>query len=167
MIKNRFASVAFIVIASMVLVEGIHGQDQAQTPETHNIVHIRDLKWIPIMKGCDLAVVSGNPDAEGKPFVLQIRCTDGTVIPAHWHPTDEYLTVLSGTFLIGMGDKFDKSKLQPMNVGDFIVTPHEMRHFAMVKGENSVQVHGVGPFKVNWVNPAEVLPPDGLPRLKQ
>ena len=164
MIRERFVGICWAVIASTALAVGLRGQDQTRSAETHNIVHTRDLKWTPIMKGCDLAVVSGNPDAEGKPFVLQIRCSDGTIIPAHWHPTDENLTVLTGTFLIGMGDKFDKAKLQPMNIGDFIITPHDMRHFAMVKGENSVQIRGLGPFKVNWVNPSEVMPPDGSPR---
>jgi len=167
MIKNRFVGVCWAVIASTALAVGLRGQDQKQSADTHNIVHARDLKWTPIMKGCDLAVVSGNPDAEGKPFVLHIRCTDGTIIPAHWHPTDEHLTVLAGTFLVGMGDKFDKTKLQPMNIGDFIITPHDMRHFAMVKGENIVLIHGLGPFRVNWVNPAEVVPPDGSPREKR
>ena len=167
MIKNRFASVCWAVIASTALAVPLRGQDQKKSADANNIVHARDLKWTPIMKGCDLAIVSGNPDADGKPFVLQIRCADGTIIPAHLHPTDEHLAVLAGTFLVGMGDKFDKTKLQPMNVGDFIITPHDMRHFAMVKGENSVQIHGLGPFKVNWVNPAEVAHPDGSPREKK
>lgn len=167
MIKYRFVCVCWAVIASTALAAGLRGQDRKQTSDTHNIVHARDLKWTSIMRGCDMAIVSGNPDAEGKPFVLHIRCTDGTIIPAHWHPTDEHLTVLAGTFLVGMGDKFDKTKLQPMNVGDFIITPHDMRHFAMVKGENIVLIHGLGPFRVNWVNPAEVVPPDGSPRGKR
>jgi len=47
-----------------------------------------------------------------------------------------------------------------MNVGNFVTMPKEMRHFAMSKGETIVQVHGAGPFKVNWVNPSEVQPPD-------
>ncbi len=70
------------------------------------------------------------------------------------------MTVLKGTFLVGMGESFDESKLQTMNTGNFVAVPKEMRHFAMAKGETIVQVHGTGPFKVNWVDPAEVQPPD-------
>ena len=70
------------------------------------------------------------------------------------------MTVLKGTFLVGMGETFDETKLMTMNVGNFISMPKEMRHFAASKGESIVQVHGVGPFKVNWVNPADVIPPD-------
>ncbi len=112
------------------------------------------------MKGCDLALVAGDSSAEGTQFVLRIRCADGAKVPAHWHPTDEYLTVLKGTFLVGMGDKLDETKLQTMNVGNFVIVPKEMHHYGMCKGDTIVQVHGIGPFKVNWVNPAEVEPPD-------
>jgi len=125
------------------------------------IVGSEDLKWSAIIKGCDLAPVSGDPGADGTPFVLRLRCVDGAKIPAHWHPTDENVTVLKGTFLAGMGEKFDESKMLKMNVGSFILMPKEMRHFAMSEGQTIVQVHGVGPFKVNWVNPADVTPADG------
>src|SRR6266478_5159795 len=128
--------------------------------------HLGDLKWTPIIKGCDLAPVSGDSNAEGAPFVLRIRCADGIKLPAHWHPTDEHLTVLKGTFLVGMGESFDEAKLQTMNVGNFITMPKEMRHFGLCKGETIVQVHGAGPFKVNWVNPSEVPPPDAPPAAK-
>jgi quercetin dioxygenase-like cupin family protein len=118
------------------------------------------LKWTPIIKGCELAVVDGNPDAEGQPFVVRFHCVDGAKTPPHWHPTDENVTVLKGAFLVGMGETFDESKLQTMNTGNFLMMPKEMRHFAMAKGDMILQVHGIGPFKVNWVNPSEVQPPD-------
>lgn len=107
-----------------------------------------------------MAPVAGDPNAERTPFVVRLRCADGAKIPAHWHPTDENVTVLKGTFLIGMGETFEESKLQTMNTGNFTTVPKEMRHFGLSKGETIVQVHGVGPFKVNWVTPSEVQPPD-------
>jgi len=105
-------------------------------------------------------------NTEATPFVLRIRCADGSKIPAHWHPTDENVTVLKGTFLVGMGESFDESKLQTMNVGNFVTVPKEMRHFAMTKAETIVQVHAMGPFKVNWVNPSEVDPPGAAAKPK-
>ena len=131
--------------------------------DAHKIVHFGDLKWTPIFKGCDLAPVAGNPDAEGSPFVVRLRCADGSKIPAHWHPTDENVTVLKGIFLVGMGETFDESKMMTMNVGNFATMPKEARHYGLVKGETIVQVHGAGPFKVNWVNPSDVQPPDAAP----
>ena len=148
----------------MVISPTVVSQEKKDTASaTHKIVRFGDLKWTPIIKGCDLAAVDGDPNADGTPFVIRIRCADRAKIPAHWHPTDENVTVLKGTFLVGMGDTLDESKLQTMNVGNFISMPKEMHHFAMSKGETIVQVHGAGPFKVNWVNPSEVQQPDAAP----
>src|SRR6266576_5643161 len=158
--KNQLGSVCAALIGLAVAATGVHGQEKKESAEAHKIVHFGDLKWTPIMKGCELAPVAGDSSAEGAPFVLRIRCADGVKIPAHWHPTDEHLTVLKGTFLVSTGESFDEAKLQTMNVGNFVTMPKELRHFAMCKGETIVQVHGVGPFKVNWVNPSEVQPPD-------
>jgi anti-sigma factor ChrR (cupin superfamily) len=139
----------------------VYGQEKKETSEApHKVIHFGDLKWTPIIKGCDLASVSGDPNGEGTPFVVRLRCADGTKIPAHWHPTDENVTILKGTFLFGMGETFDEAKMQTMNVGNFVNMPKEMRHYAMSKGDTIVQVHGAGPFKVNWVNPSDVVPPD-------
>ncbi len=148
----------FVAIAAVAMVA--FSQEKKDNAEAHKIVRFGDLKWTPIIKGCDLAPVAGDMNAEAAPFVLRIRCADGSKIPAHWHPTDENVTVLKGTFLVGMGESFDESKLRTMNVGNFVTVPKEMRHFAMSKGETIVQVHAMGPFKVNWVNPSEVDPPD-------
>ena len=70
----------------------------------HKIVHSGDLKWAPIIKGCEIALVEGNLDAEGQPFVARFHCSDGAKTPPHWHPTDENITVLRGVFLVGMGE---------------------------------------------------------------
>jgi len=158
--RNRASGICLLVSAIAILAVGAESQDKKESDAAHKVVHFGDLKWTPIIKGCDIAVVEGNPDAEGQPFVIRFRCVDGAKVPAHWHPTDEYLTVLKGAFLVGTGETYDESKLQTMNVGNFILMPKEMRHFAMNKGGTIVQIHGTGPFKVNWVNPAEVIPPD-------
>jgi anti-sigma factor ChrR (cupin superfamily) len=158
--KNRLGILCAAVLGLMLIAPAIRSQDKKESADAHKIVHFGDLKWTPIMKGCDLAPVSGDPSAEGTPFVLRIRCADGIKVPAHWHPTDENLTVLKGMFLVATGETFDESKLLTMNVGNFILMPKEMRHFALCKGETIVQIHGAGPFKVNWVNLSEVQPPD-------
>jgi quercetin dioxygenase-like cupin family protein len=158
--KNQIAVVCAGVIGLAAIATGVYSQEKKEGGEVHKIVHFGDLKWTPIMKGCELAGVSGDPNAEAAAFVLRIRCADGTKIPAHWHPADENLTVLKGTFLVATGEAFDEGKLQTMNVGNYVLMPKEMRHFAICKGETIVQIHGAGPFKVNWVNPSEVQPPD-------
>jgi anti-sigma factor ChrR (cupin superfamily) len=158
--KIRVGSVCVALIGVAAFTAAVYSQEKKDGPASPKIMHFGDLKWTPIIKGCDLATVAGDPSAEGTPFVVRLRCVDGAKIPAHWHPTDENVTVLKGTFLAGMGETFDETKLTTMNVGNFVTMPKEMRHFATCKGETIVQVHGAGPFKVNWVNPSEVQPPD-------
>ncbi len=153
-----------MVAASLIAVgSSAYSQDKKAAGSAHGIVRSGDLKWMPIIKGCELAPVGGDPAAEGTPFVVRFRCTAGTVIPAHWHPTDENLTVLQGTFQVGMGDKYDATKLDTMNPGNFATMPKEMHHYASCMTACVVQVHGAGPFKVNWINPADVIPPDAKP----
>ena len=152
---------AAAIFAVLVVVLSLAGQTKKEAAApSHPIVHYSDLKWTPIMKNTDFAVVSGDPNAAGGLYVIRIRCTDGTKIPPHWHPEDENVTVMKGTLLVGMGETYDETKLQTKNFGNFTTVPKEMRHFGFCKGDTIVQVHGVGPFKVNWVNPADVPPPD-------
>jgi hypothetical protein len=158
--KNQLGRVFAALVGIVAFAVAASSQAKKEGMEAHKIVHFGDLKWTPIIKGCDLAPVSGDPSAAGAPFVLRIRCADGTRVPPHWHPADENVTVLKGTFLLGMGETFDESKLQTMKVGNYVLLPKEMRHFALCKGDMIVQVHGTGPFKNNWVNPSEVEPPD-------
>jgi quercetin dioxygenase-like cupin family protein len=155
-------------LAAMIGVTTVFGlgavaQEKKDGTTGHGIVRPADLKWTPIIKGCELASVDGDMNAEGTPFVLRLRCAAGTKIPAHWHPTDERLTVVKGTFQVGIGEKFDTALLQSMNAGDFASMPKEVRHFALSKTATIVQVHATGPFKVNWVNPAEVMLPETKP----
>ena len=161
--RNYVVCICTLAVATLAAGPRMYSQEKKEAADAQKIVHFGDLKWTPIIKGCDLASVAGDPNAEGTPFVVRLRCTDGAKIPAHWHPTHENVTVLKGTFLVGMGESFDEAKLQTMNVGNFATMPKEMRHYGMAKGETIVQVHGAGPFKVNWVNPSEVQPPDAAP----
>jgi quercetin dioxygenase-like cupin family protein len=76
-------------------------------------------------------------------------------IPAHSHPAIEHVTVISGTFNIGMGDKLDPSKTQAISAGGVAIMQPKMNHFAWTKEETILQVHGVGPWAVNYVDPAD------------
>jgi quercetin dioxygenase-like cupin family protein len=88
-------------------------------------------------------------------FVIRAKFPAGYKVPPHWHPTDELVTVLSGSFQMGMGDKFDAASLQTYSAGSFITATKEMRHYAQAKGPVVIQVTGMGPFMLNYVNPAD------------
>jgi anti-sigma factor ChrR (cupin superfamily) len=155
--KGKFVASTFCILSWWTSMFFVRVADGQSATETHQLVHAGELKWERSFMGCEHANVSGDPNAEGKPFVLRIRCPDGAKVPPHWHPTDENITVLEGNFMVGTGEVFDSSKVKPMDAGSFIFMPKTMRHFALCKGETVIQVHGIGPFKIIWINPAEVF----------
>ena len=118
----------------------------------------KDLKWgspPPVFeKGASFTLVSGDPGKEGL-YVVRLKMPAGYRINPHWHPTDEHVTVISGTFALGMGEKFDKSTMTELPVGGYALLPAQMRHYAMAKTASIVQVHGTGPFVLTYVNPAD------------
>ena len=104
--------------------------------------------------GAQIAVLEGDPTQEG-PFVMRLRLPDGYRIPPHTHPKTERLTVISGTFNIGVGDKFDTKAGQTMPAGSFGYWEAGMKHFVWATGETVVQLHGIGPWQINYLNPAD------------
>jgi hypothetical protein len=92
--------------------------------------------------------VSGDPDKAGAQYVIRIPNDANQIVLPHWHPEDENIVVVKGTWYLGTGDKFDRSALREMNVGDYALVPQRMHHFAWSKTDTIIQVHGIGPFQV-------------------
>jgi Domain of unknown function (DUF4437) len=113
------------------------------------------VEWKPRWPGLEIAVLSGDPAKEGVPFVYRLKLRDGLIVPPHWHPVDEHLTVMTGTLHMGMGEKFDRAGATALPAGSYSMMPKDMRHFVWAEGETILQLHGVGPFKTFWVNPAD------------
>ena len=121
-------------------------------------VNAGELKWGPapptLPKGAQAAVVSGDPGGKDL-YVIRLRMPANYLIPAHNHPTAEYVTVLSGTLRIGMGDKLDRTKGVALGAGGFAAAPAGMNHYAWTTTATVIQVHGQGPLTMTYVNPAD------------
>ena len=124
----------------------------------HVIVNASDLKWTDappsFPPGGKMAVLQGDP-GKASLFTIRFKAPDGYKVPAHWHPTTEHVTVISGTGYLGTGDKLDERKGVPMSAGAFASMPAKMHHFAWFKGETEIQIHAMGPFQIIYVNPAD------------
>lgn len=105
-----------------------------------------------------IAVLQGDPMTPGRSYTVRLSCTDGTKIAPHWHPNTENVTVIKGTFLLGMGTKWDDAAMKEIPVGGFASAPPQMRHYAQCKGDGVVQVNGIAPFVVNFVGPDDPGP---------
>ena len=155
--KRFITIVALFALATAPVGGG--GKNKAEHADDEHIAIKPDsIKWGPappaLPPGAQAAVLFGDPGKSG-PYVLRAKFPDGYKVPPHWHPTDENVTVIKGTFMIGTGEKLDAAKMESLPAGSFMRMPKTMRHFAMAKGETIVQVHGVGPFEINYVNAAD------------
>jgi quercetin dioxygenase-like cupin family protein len=114
------------------------------------------IQWMaapPFMApGAQLAVLEGDPTASTGDYTVRLKMPAGYRIAPHWHPRRENVTVLSGTFKVGMGDSFDESKMTGFSAGSFAYLDPSMHHYAMADGEVIVQVHGLCPLAFNYVN---------------
>jgi quercetin dioxygenase-like cupin family protein len=125
----------------------------------HVLVTPDQIKWGPgppsLPPGSQLAVLEGDPSKAGSQFTMRATLPDGYRIPPHWHPTDERIVVLQGSFGMGVGNKFDQSAGHELPTGSYASMPKGLRHYAWAVGETVIQVSGVGPFEVNYVNAAD------------
>lgn len=129
----------------------------AQHAGPHHYVAAQDLKWaaVPSLpKGAQIAVLEG-PMNQPVPFTVRLKFPANYRIPPHTHPAVERVTVLSGTFHMGMGEKFDPKAAQPVRSGELMIMQPGTAHYAWAEGETVVQLHGMGPWGIDYINPAD------------
>jgi quercetin dioxygenase-like cupin family protein len=125
----------------------------------HTTVPGDAVKWGPappsLPPGAQAAVLLGSPAKEG-PFVLRLKFPAGFTVPPHRHSKDEFVTVISGSFGVGTGEKIDRASVKPLPAASFVHLPAGMPHYAWADGgETIVQINGVGPFDVKYVDPKD------------
>jgi len=150
--KLTFPRIALIAVTSLGLFVGLHASAQnAFTPDR--------VKYGPapgfLAAGAQLAVLEGDPGATTGDFTVRLKMPDGYRIAPHWHPNRENVTVLTGNFKVGMGDTFDVSKMMTFGPGSFAYMDPNMHHYGMASGEVIVQIHGMSPLQINYVNASD------------
>ncbi len=155
MIPLRYSTTLFLF---SLLTTGRAAEPSHDAMEGAALFPIDKIEWKAgppsLPAGASIAILEGDPTKEG-PFVFRVKVPDGFRIPPHTHPKMERVTVISGTFNLGMGDAFDADKTQPMPAGTYGRWTAGMHHFVWAKGETIVQFHGEGPWTINYVNPAD------------
>ena len=143
--------VAVLLIGAAVLWALPGTPQNAFTPE--------QIKYGPpppfLAAGAQVAVLEGDPTASTGDFTIRLKMPDGYKIAPHWHPKRENVTVISGSFKVGMGDKFDAAKMSTFPAGSFAYLDPDMHHYAMASTATVVQVHGMSPIEFNYVDPKD------------
>ncbi|HEX9943516.1 MAG TPA: cupin domain-containing protein [Thermoanaerobaculia bacterium] len=144
--------------AALVLVLGLLAAVPAAWAEDHGVFPPDAVKWQngpgSLAPGAKFAVLEGDPSKEGL-FTMRLWLPNGFQIKPHWHPAVEHITVVSGTFHVGLGDAFDTAKGTTLPTGTFAYLGPKMHHFAWAEGDTVLQLHGVGPWQINYLNPAD------------
>ncbi|MGH8675542.1 MAG: cupin domain-containing protein [Burkholderiales bacterium] len=151
MTKTKVAlSAAAIAFAGTFAVTAL-----GQQPHVHTVTP-QELKWTdtPLIAGAKVAVIEGPLD-QASPFTLRLKIPAKGKIAPHFHIAIEHVTVISGTFHLGHGETFDKAKAKPLGAGSVAIMQPKTPHFGWVGKETVLQVHGVGPWTVTFVNPAD------------
>lgn len=158
--RSRTVVLALTVAASPLLVSSVASL-VAQQRDARGTMHVyqpSDVQWkegpASLPPGGQMAVLEGDPSKEG-PFTMRLRLPDAYRIPPHFHGGVEHVTVISGTFNLGMGDTFDASATKAMQAGSFGYWPAGMRHYASTTGATVLQLHGLGPWTITYVNPSD------------
>jgi len=150
---QRLAVTTTALVGGICVVVGMayaqHADHQMTTPA--------DLKWAPVaaISGAQIAVIEGPMDQAGVPFTARIKFPANAKVPAHWHSTIEHVTVISGVLNMGVGDKLDTGKTQALGPGSMSIMQSGTHHFAWFGEETVLQLHGIGPWTVTYVNPAD------------
>jgi quercetin dioxygenase-like cupin family protein len=153
---RRFALILLVIVPVLLSALTYANQHSSPTKEMDIAMFpVAQMKWqegpASLPKGAMIAVLEGDPSKEG-PFVFRVKLPDGYRVPPHTHPKIERVTVISGTFNIGMGEKFDEKKTRAMPAGTYGHWPAGMKHFVWTKGETILQFHGSGPWSIQYVN---------------
>ena len=132
--------------------------DAAAQHHQHTIVADDAIKWGPappsLPAGAQGAVLLGSPAKDG-PFVIRLKFPSGFIVPPHRHSKDEVVTVISGQFVITPGEKVDRAAMKSLPAGSFFHMPAGMAHYAWAESESVVQVSGMGPFDVIYIDPKD------------
>lgn len=146
---------ATVVLAMFMVVTVLQSGEPHKKME-FQVFPASKIKWqdgpASLPKGAQIAVLEGDPSKEG-PFVFRVKVPDGYRVPPHTHPRTERVTILAGTFHLGMGDKFDEKSFVTLPAGTYGYWEAGMKHYVWTKGETVVQFHGMGPWSIQYVNP--------------
>jgi quercetin dioxygenase-like cupin family protein len=148
--------IALPSLVAVMAIAAVASTSPADTMAGHTSVSPQDIKWGPapamLPSGAEAAVLFGDPSKEGL-FVLRLKFPKGYRVPPHIHPVDEVLTVISGTFSMGMGENAHQSKAQPFRAGSFHALPPGTAHYVFIDEETIVQISTVGPWGLTYASP--------------
>lgn len=154
--RKLFSAIAATALLGSGWCAATHAQSQDHVIETPREAH-----WGPappiLPAGAQIAVLAGDP-TKAVPYTIRLKFPANYAIPAHSHPTDEHVVVVSGALTFGMGDKLMRGAAtnKTLSTGGFALMPANMNHFAYTTAkETTIVLYGQGPVEFKYVNPVD------------
>lgn len=155
--KSKQIIAALILLGIFSIVTQVRAQ-MTNMPAGHIMIMPGDIKWADappgLPPGSQAAVIEGDPRAAGL-FTLRAKIPANWKVMPHSHPADEHITVIEGSCYMGVGDKFDEATAKEMTTGGFAVMKTGTHHYFFTKQDCIIQVHGMGPWGITYVNAAD------------
>lgn len=103
------------------------------------------IQWTEALPGAKMAVLHGDPSKPG-PYIALIKWSPHSMSRPHFHPNDRFITVISGTWWVGTGSKYDPDSTVPMPAGSFVTHFGKQIHYDGAKDEAAmIEIVGEGP----------------------
>ena len=148
----------FIVVAALAGCQTHQPRLPDPGPQQHLSYTPQQVSWedgpASLPEGAQVAMLEGDPSQPGV-FTMRLKLPDGYIIPPHWHPNVERVTVISGTFNLGHGSEVDPEATDTLPAGSYTSMPPGMHHFAIAEGETVIELTSVGPWEIHYIDPAD------------
>ena len=155
---TRVVTPFFGTLAAFLLFASFLGTFATAETPAHVMQNVSEAQWGPappfLPAGAQIAVLSGNP-TKSEAYTVRLKFPANYDIPAHSHPGDENVAVVSGELFMGMGTRLDRKAGHGVAVGGYALMPANMNHFAYTKGETTILLYGHGPVEFKYVNPSD------------
>lgn len=144
-------------LAAILALASASSLAQAQDTHSHRMMSAGELKWSDapsVGPGAKIAVIEGPLD-KPVPFTFRLKLPPNMKVAPHVHPAFERVTVLSGTFHFAHGERYEEARTRPLGPGDVAIMPPGAPMFGFTREETVIQLHGVGPWGISYLNPAD------------
>ncbi len=153
----KLVAISLLLVAFLVAFPSEVGSDSGPRNGSDIVAIPENLKWSDVTSmppGAKISVIEGDLKTGG-PFTFRLKFPADYKVAVHTHPVTERVTVLSGAFHLGFGEKFDPEKTKRLAPGSVAIMPSGTKMFAFTKEETVIQLHGVGPWGITYLNPGD------------
>ena len=152
-LKFIYAIVSIIILTSAPLYAQV-GEMIFPEGEVQHVVHAKDIQWQPcppsLPKGCEMAVLEGNPKGNDL-FTVRFKITGAFIMPPHTHPKDERVTVLQGKAYVAFGNDATREEATEFEPGDYYVNARNAIHTVWADSSTIIQITGIGPWEAHFI----------------